>query len=320
MKIIKLKDQLLDEDVARLGGKMVDDSMYDTVIKESADVYTPEGNVLLKFRKGVIPVYMCEETFPIWELAATPTNNRGMAAGEVEIDGDGKVKGMKGVKAIAGDPGATRVKLRKNDGTIANKTVAKVVNSGIVGYMDGNPRFPYCRLTAFNIEHMEKFQACMPLIKHIDVEFRTLMPERHAAQMAYHSRTSKDFKLPGTSFTTITVNKNFRTAIHQDKGDLKEGFGVLCAFRKGSFRGGYLCFPKYRIAVDMDTTDILVCDVHQWHGNSEIRGIPGTWKRISLVLYYREQLALCSTAEEERKKAIHKTETHYMKDLQKELL
>jgi len=264
-------------------------------------------------------VKMCEETFPIWNLAATPTNNRGMAAGEVEVV-DGKVKGMKGVRAIAGEAGATRVKLIKLDGTLANKTVAKVVNSGIVGYMDGNPRFPYCRLTAFNINHMDKFQKCMPLIVHVDREFRTLMPDRHAAQMAYHSRTNKDFRIPSTSFTTLTVNRNFRTALHTDKGDLKEGFGVMCAIRRGNFRGGYLCFPKYRVAVDMQTTDVLCADVHHLHGNSEIKGIPGTWTRISLVFYYRENLSSCGSAEQERKKAIQRTETHYMKDLDKELL
>lgn len=317
MQIIHLKEALPDEDVERLIGSLLDDSAYDTLITYDCDVYTPEGTPLLKFRKGVIPQALCAATFPIWDQAATPTDNRGYAAGVPEIGEDGKLKGLRKEhgKVISGKPGATRLKFYKQDGTIAKKTVAKTVNSGIVGYMDGNPRFPYCRLTAFNLAHAEQFAACMPLIQLVDSKFKELMPERHAAQMRYHERTHPDFKLPGTSFTTLTVNANFRTACHTDQGDLKEGFGVMTAMRAGHYRGGYLIFPKYRIAVDMQTTDLICADVHQVHGNAPIIGIPGTYKRISLVFYYREKIISCKSAEEERRKAMSTTEAHYRKDL-----
>ena len=112
MKTIHLTEQIPDEDVVRLGGQMLDSTMYDQVITEDADVYTPEGNVLIKFRKGVIPIEMCEKTFPIWEEAATPTDNRGMAAGVPEIGEDGKIKGLRKEhgKVLPVEPGKTRVR------------------------------------------------------------------------------------------------------------------------------------------------------------------------------------------------------------------
>jgi hypothetical protein len=315
VKVISLTEALPDEDVERLGGTFVDSTMYSQVITGDTDVFTPEGNVLLKFRKNVIPIEMCEKTFPIWELAATPTDNRGMAAGAPEIGSDGKIKDLRKehCKVLPFEKGATRVRFLKQDGTVAKKTVAKTVNSGIVGFVDGNSRFPYCRLTAFNAQHMDQFNSCMPLIVLVDRLFSELMPERHKAQMEYHNRTSDDFKIPSTSFTTLTVNKNFRTAIHSDKGDLECGFGVMTAMWKGKHRGGFLCFPKYRVAVDMQTGDLLCANVHCLHGNDEIKGITGTLTRISLVFYYREQVAQCGTAEEERLKAIAKTESTYAK-------
>lgn len=323
MKTIHLKEQLPDEDVELLLGQFVGEEAYDTLIQEDCDCFKPDGTPLLKFRRGVIPVEMCETTFPIWELAATPTDNRGMAAGAPELNADGTLKGLKkeyGKVITTGKAGATRFKFLKQDGTVAKKTVAKTVRSGIVGSMDNHDsRFPYCRLTAFSAQHMEKFNLCMPLITMVDRLFAELMPDRHKAQMEWHNRTSQDFKIPGTSFTTLTVNMTFRTAAHRDRGDLEQGFGVLCAIRKGNYRGGYLIFPKYRVAVDMQTTDLLCCDVHEVHANDKMTGIPGTYKRVSLVFYYRKLLASCGTAEQEREKAIAKTEAHYRKQGELEL-
>lgn len=313
MKTIRLTEQIPDEDISRLDGKMLDSTMFDRVITEDCDVLTPEGNVLLKFRKNVIPAEMCERTFSIWELAATPTDNRGMAAGAVEIGSDGKIKGMRKEhgKVIPGEPGATRVKFLKKDGTVAKKTVAKTVNSGIVGFVDGNSRFPYCRQTAFTGSEFDKYKECLPLVSVVSNLFKELLPDRWQAQNEYWKRTNEAFRIPDSVFSTVTCNLNFRTACHTDQNDLIQGFGVMCAMRKGRYTGGYTVFPKYKIAVDMQTGDLLLADVHQRHSNSEIFGITGTYKRISLVMYYRERIALCGSPEQERMKAIAKTESTY---------
>jgi hypothetical protein len=323
VKVIHCKEQAEDAYVESLAGQLLGDDAYDLLVDEDADVYKPNGEILVRFRKGVIPVEMCEKTRPIWADAATPTDNRGYAAGIPEIGEDGKIKGLRkehGKVLLPGNEGATRLKFLKQDGTVSKKTIAKTVNSGIVGFMEGNPRFPYCRLTAFNTEHMDRFNECMPMITLVDQKFSELMPVRHAAQMEYHNRTQEAFRIPGTSFTTITVNKTFRTAVHQDKGDLKEGFGVMTAIRSGKYKGGYLIFPKYRVAVNMCTTDLICADVHEWHCNSPITGIPGTYQRISLVFYYREKIAACGSPEEERRKAEAAQDRRLSPETQQELL
>lgn len=294
VKEIRLKTELPDEEIDKLGGTLLNDDCYDIVVTEDCDVYKPNGQPLVKFRKNFIPPQMIKETFPVWRKAATPTNNRGMAGGLVD------------------STGLTTAKSIKKDGTLSKTSRAKTqVNSGIVGYFDANPRFPYCRLTAFNLEHMDQFQKCMPMIQLIDSGFRELMPDRWKAQMEVYEKTNKDFKIPGTSFTTITVNKNFRTAVHKDQGDLDEGFGVMTAIRAGKYTGGFTAFPKYRVAVDMQTSDLFCADVHSFHGNTPMNGIKGMYERISLVFYYRKGLIHCSSASEERLKAIKQTEAFY---------
>jgi hypothetical protein len=179
--------------------------------------------------------------------------------------------------------------------------------SGLAGYYDRYTRTPYCRLTAFNIDHSTEFDRARPLVRAVDRAFAEAVPDRYAAQQAIIQRTSPDFYIRGTVFTTMTVNHNWRTAQHRDAGDYAPGFGVMSVLEAGHYEGGYLVFPQYRVAVDMRTGGVCLADVHEWHGNTEIVGTPGSYVRISLVFYYRANMVLCGSAAEEleRAKRVH---------------
>lgn len=97
----------------------------------------------------------------------------------------------------------------------------------------------------------------LPLIHAVDDVFREELPKRYEAQRAIVEQTSPDWIIKGTNFTTVTVNENWQTAVHKDKGDSSEGFGVMSVIEAGEYSGGYLVFPKYRIAVDMRTRDVV---------------------------------------------------------------
>lgn len=283
-----------------LAGTLLDDSSFHTLITEDADVYKPNGEPLLKFRKNVIPKRVIPSAFDGLKAAATTTFNRGLAAGTAQDEE--LVKLNDGKRRFVKAKGSPRLRLVKEDGTLSNTFMAKPVESGIVGYFDRNARMPYCRLTAFNLNKPEKFKKALPFIREVDSVFKAALPERYAAQAEVVEETSEDFLIHGTVFTTVTVNMNFRTAVHKDAGDLKQGFGVLSAIRAGTFDGCYFCFPEYGVAVDMQTADVLLGDVHEWHGNTPLVGKPGTYERLSLVFYYREGMAQCGTAEEELKR------------------
>jgi hypothetical protein len=274
---------------------MLDESSYDLLLEESADVYKEEdGEPLIKFRKRVLYEQDCRAAYQNLRDAAVITDNRGMAAGNVAQEDSTRPIGKKS---------GTRYRPVLKNGKISNTQYAKKVNSGLVGYFDRNARFPYCRLTAYNLNHPDRFKAAMPLIRSVDNVFATHAPDRYAAQKAVVEQTSHDFYISGTVFTTITVNLNFQTAVHKDVGDYKQGFGVMSALRAGEFAGCYLCFPQYRIAVDMCTGDVCLADVHEWHGNTPLKPVSWVYERLSLVFYYREQMKQCGTATEERERA-----------------
>jgi hypothetical protein len=188
--------------------------------------------------------------------------------------------------------------------TLNRKTAAghgDPVLSGVMGYFPRKVREPFCRPTAFTVEEAVKWKAVQPLIRAVDAVFKDKLPDRYAAQLDMVRRTDPAWVIHGTAFTTVTVNLNVQYAVHKDKGDLPQGFGVLTVIRDRDYDGGYLVFPKYRVAVDMDTRDVLLADVHEWHANTEL----GDGDRISAVFYYMTRMIDCGTPteEEERLKA-----------------
>lgn len=296
MQTIRLSSQLLDEAVDGMKGTKLDNSSFDFLIQSDADVYKPNGELLIRFRKDVLSPALLKQAQGVLRDAAPITRNRGMAAGvDTETTGDDRPR----IRTGRG----YRYRPILKSGELSKSSYAPPVNSGVVGYLDRTVRFPYCRLTEFGHDRSADLAKAMPLFREISDQFRSLLPDRWAAQYSRSRETTKDFVLPGTVFTTVTVNKNFQTAVHKDKYDLREGFGVLTVMERGKYRGGYYVCPQFRVAVDMRHGDLLLTDVHEFHGNTPILPISADYERLSLVLYYREKMALCGTLEEELERA-----------------
>jgi hypothetical protein len=140
----------------------------------------------------------------------------------------------------------------------------------------------------FNRDFPELYAETLPLIKDIDTLYEKYTPTHYSKQLKKARQTA--FKIPGTSFTTITTNVNFKTSIHTDKGDDCEGFGNLAVIENGKYSGAETCFPQYGIGVDVRTGDILFMNVHKLHGNLPMKPIDKDARRLSIVCYLREKL------------------------------
>jgi hypothetical protein len=226
------------------------------------------------------------------------------------------------LKDVVGDPtvraevtGGGHALRERADGSVSNihaatpEQQAKYAGSeaDYLGYMDATGRFPYCRQTAWTTEHPEVLKGIYPLIEAADNIFKELLPERHAAQFNHVAETP-DFQIGTTSLTTVTVNKNLATTFHRDEGDYAAGFGLMLTL--GDFVGGQLRIPMYNVTFDYKPGSLLMANVHLTHGSLPI--VSGT--RIALVLYAREHIDKCGSAEEEEQKMAGKMSIHARED------
>jgi hypothetical protein len=269
---------------------------YKHTIRSDTDVYGVDSNgkkrLLAKFRKSLIPLDVCETALVNLKKAAMRKNdNRGAAGGVLDRN-----KLPKYVKGLAKAGKFRTVGYINADGRLINSSLGNISQSNIIGFYDKADRnlgrgAPKCRLTAFTAKEVEKWDQCVPFFQHADACFQALVPDLHKSQWDRAHET--EFVVPNTSFSTITINYNWRTALHKDDGDFKDGFGNLLILEEGKYEGGYLGFPRYGVCFDVRMGDFLAMDVHEWHCNTPIKGITDDFTRLSVVCYLREKMEKC---------------------------
>lgn len=167
-------------------------------------------------------------------------------------------------------------------------------NTGVIGY---NILNGVCGPTEFTKMHGDLWGLCLPLIWELSDVYERELPEMYKRQRQV-TIGMRHF-IRGTPFTTATVNRwddthDARTRLHIDRQDLPQGFGVLSVINAGEYSGAELIFPKFRVAVDMRTTDVLLADVHEYHGNGPIEPQRHShWERIATICYFKTLMRNC---------------------------
>jgi len=261
---------LTDAETAACKGQFMENSRYPVVLKDDGDVYTEDGELLLRFRKNVLSAKALDDAYESMKMfIRTITTNRGYASGS-----------EKGLATGAKNPVRSNIMGFFDKWSISQKSTFK--RSGI-------KKPGKCRYCTFNVKFPDQWRTIVPLIKEIDEQYKKLCPKEHADQLA--AAKSTPFHIPGTAFSTLTTNLNFRTAAHQDSGDWPTGFGNLVVIEKGRpYTGAYTGFPQYGVAVDCRTGDFLAMDVHQVHGNTPKTPKDDDSIRLSLVNYLRQNI------------------------------
>jgi hypothetical protein len=314
-------------------------------------------HLLLKFRKNVIPDSLIKTGWDSYKDLAKASRGRGASAGPIDTNsqywGKRKLvdtkkwstgylnpKGLEMHESLSAlDESELCIKCQelninlkeelskddlihqiiKKQGGISKMKVNNQVASNPIGFYESGKNFADlpCRLTHFTRTNFEKYNDGLPFIQHIDKLFQKLIPEAHNKQLT-RADTKPHLKIPKTAFSTVTINRNFRTAMHRDAGDFRDGFGNLTVIERGKYHGGYTIFPQYGVAIDLRNTDFVAMDVHQWHCNTPMYeteedkifneslepvfkdnpevgtvGIYEKYTRISFVCYLREKIANC---------------------------
>jgi len=317
-KKLIVKKLLSDEEVGKLEGSFIDENYIKyPLINENIDVYYLDENnqekLLLKFRKNRINNQLIRIGWNSYKDLAKPSRGRGASAGPI----DKESVYWKKRKIVNTNKWSTGY--LKEDGSVSKMKVNNQVASNPIGYYESSNNFCKlpCRLTHFTRTNYEKYNNGLPFIQKIDQEFKKLIPESYKKQLD-RANLKPHLKIKDTCFSTITINRNFRTALHKDAGDFKDGFGNLCVIERGKYHGGYTCFPQFGVAVNVRSGDFLAMDVHQWHSNTPIYeteedilynksidkvyndnpevgtvGLDKLYTRLTFVCYLRENILKC---------------------------
>ena len=316
-----------------------------------------QEKLLLKYRKNQISDELCDIGWKSYKDLAKPSRGRGASAGPIHQGGqyfgkrslvhtkkwstgylkpEGKLLkeeldllSLEGVKSRATDKD---VKVKEDDtkdiiiynivkasNGVSSMKVNNQVASNPIGFYEESKNFAKlpCRLTHFTRVNYDKYHEGLSFIQQINKCFKKLIPDAYQKQLC-KAKEKCHLQIPKTCFSTITINRNFRTALHRDAGDYKEGFGNLTVIERGKYHGGYTCFPQFGIGVDVRRGDFLAMDVHEWHTNTPIVeteedkafneslepvfkdnpdvgtvGIYEKYTRLTFVCYLREKISKC---------------------------
>lgn len=250
--------------------------------KESLKILREDGSILAVVIRGAFPKELTARYYTMLKKghAIQSTNNRAASSGQKVMH-----------------------KVLK-DGTISktNRTM-DTVESSIIGYFDRYPRFNYCRSCSWNEKHPEYWPLIEEYTGRVTEVYKEVAPDEYREHREIAKVTSPDFIIGDSVFTTITLNRNFRTAYHRDAGNLSEGLAAMSYIKRGTFGGGYVIFPNYEIGVQLKQHDLIVFDNTEIHGNSPIVGIGDDYERITSVFFYRKNMIYCGTVEDELERA-----------------
>jgi hypothetical protein len=301
---MRLRTRIPQSELEKKIGKIVTDADYNLLLTGPGKILKPNGQALCVYLPGVMSAHTKDNDAyqALHSLRSIKSDNRGTASGSDYA--------------------------RESHLNNAGKNTIRYMNvpSTIIGATDASGRQLYCRLTAWTGSNIPQWQTIHPMLRTVAKHFEKHVPDRYAAQMEQVRQTKPEWIVPGTPFSTVTVNNSWSTGVHVDDGDLPQGFSTLVCIRRGNYTGGRLTFPRYRVAVDMQDGDLILMDAHEYHGNTSIVCECGnvcngmckvcTAERISLVSYFKTRMTKCGTADEEYKKAAKRAEDRSRKDIE----
>jgi len=313
VKILKLPELIQDNELKQMKGTFIDNSHIKHLINYDCDIYDNKDNFILSFRKNKLQLN--ELALQHYKHFAKASRGRGASAGPIDPQNDY----WKKRELINTNNYSTGYMVK---GKPSKMKVNNQVFSNPIGYFNkgdgGLTKELPCRLTHYTRVNLEEYKNGLPYIQEIGEWYRRLHPVAYKRQLD-RSNLQPRYKIEETPFSTFTCNRNFRTALHKDKGDFG-GVACLSVLEEGQYNGGEFVIPKYGIGVDIRMGDILVANVHEFHGNTDYHttpeqdifnisngktikentevgtaGINYNFTRISFVCYLREKMINCSS-------------------------
>ena len=294
-----------------LSAEFYDEAHYDEIIKDECVLLKENGDILAVFVKGSIKKENREKYIKaIKSNAKSKTKNRGTASGVADVKKfpkDAVALCKKDGEPLT-NPRLVSVQYKRDDGSICGRCQSNAVRCGCAGYFDAVGGLP-CRMVGWSTKNPDKHELLTELCDEIAVAHKNNEPQSFNFQRSIAEK-SRNFLMGDSPYSTLTLNYDFRTASHIDRGDLKNSLSTLTILEEipNNYSGSYLGLPEYKIAFDVRDGDTLIFDAHEYHSNTEMKVLSDKLPiddltgnpfggRISVVAYLRNRLNECPKSE-----------------------
>ena len=263
---VKLTHELPEKDVAALAGQSIGAGHYTRLIDPFTIYLKPNGQFLCLWLKDRIPLSLQRDAYRVLQH-----------------------------KSIA-PPGSAA-----HRPTASGHGADRKAGTGIIGCFDRDGRHhPYARKTAFTKNYPHLFKQFLPYCQKVNDLYKEALLEIHGNQAFAAAFTDPAWLIEDTVFSTVQVKKGFRTHVHTDGNNLHNSVAPMTCFTNA--QGCELIFPKYEVAVPYGNGDLLLANVHEWHGNGPLLSDPATSVRITCIFYLRARMPQCGPPEAELKR------------------
>jgi hypothetical protein len=151
------------------------------------------------------------------------------------------------------------------------------IRSATIGFLNGE-------MTRATKDIKSGYKLTQILLVKMAQGFAEQRPVEYAALQQAAAQIGSDRLIPGTVFSSAQINLTEQMGVHRDDSNMAGCYGAMTVIHAGKARGGWLVFPKYRVAVQLYNGDLLIADNHEAHGNTALHGEEG-FERVSVVAY-----------------------------------
>ena len=283
-----------------MNGKFLDSTSYDKVYQSDEDIVVYKPGKSLD-GKGVPLAFVITNAFPDDKVRNTlmsiedTSTMRANCSGPIDKEEMAKKGLIEGEHYRLRTPNSYQVKTKSGKwGMIA---YSNEIHSVMIGFKRG--RFTGAiDMSGWTKDNPEKWNALQDISIWNERAFKKADKEIYRRQKSFVETNIKPEHRVGRGiFTTLSANRyhsgqSTKMAAHVDFGDTDAGLTSMCVFREGDYQGAYLCFPRYRVAIDAPDNSVIIADSSELHG---VTPISGNGERFSCVAYCDKRLATIGT-------------------------
>jgi hypothetical protein len=288
---------ILDREQLRLlRGARPSEQDFDAVVDATTDAYDAEdGRLIFRFQKRALAlgaIDLAREVFGDIDVRMPPSFRRKTAAGKLDVERI-RVSRPDVVAVVPVAPGAFEGHFVLESGKRLRYPMSNPVLSFMAGYNYDRYRGVGVP-TGFTAKYPDKWRKSIPFFESVSNALAETMPDvaKHMREWCASHGVAPDFTIGDAFLSSVAINVNYESCYHLDHGDLPTGYSTLTAMAVGgTYAGGLLVLPRYRIAIDVQEGDLLCNQSHiDLHGNTAVRPGNEGAKRLSFVTYLKRLL------------------------------